>query len=176
MEKKKTPREIREKKIPFFINEENKMDPEILNSFLNNNQKPKPVIELNEDEIMPLYIFIAKFKSGMAKPGEKEIYMNLMMTIIHLKKTNTLEIRARMKYENTGRKTIFTIPKNLKLKNLEIAKEIINEFYTGMAKKLPFKITEKPTELNFEINETIKNTIKKLNNSNQFDIGQAKEK
>lgn len=174
--KKKTPREIREKEMPLFISDENKMDPEMISSFINNKNKPEPVIELKEKETMPLYIFIAKFKSGMVKQEKDEVYMNLMMTIIHLKKTQTLEIRARMKYEDTGRKTIFKIPKKYKIKDIEEAKKEIHEFYSGMISQLPFEATEPPFELEFDINENAKSIIKKLNDSNQFDIGQVKKK
>ena len=170
--KKKSPREKREK-LP-FISEENKMDPRMISQFKNYKGNPKPVIEMIEKEIMPLNIFIAKFISNLKK--SKNIDLNLMLTILHLKKENKLEIRGRMRYEDTGRKTIFTLPKSFKLEELDKAKAIVLEFYTGMIKELPFIPVGEPYQINFEVNETINKVIKKLNNSNQFDFGTIDKK
>jgi len=170
--KKKTQREKREK-LP-FISEENKMDPEMISQFENYKGDPKPVIEMIEDEIMPLNIFIAKFISNIKE--SEDIDLNLMLTILHLKKENKLEIRGRMRYEDTGRKTIFTLPESFKLEELDKAKAIVFEFYTGIVKELPFIPVEKPYEIDFEVNEKANKVIKKLNDSNQFNFGTIDKK
>ena len=170
--KKKTTRQKREKSP--FISEENKMDPEMTSKFKNYKGQPKPVIEMIEKEIMPLHIFVGPFVSNLDESSDENL--NLMLTILHIKKNDTLQIRGRMRYDSTGRKTIFTLPMVYNLDQIEEAKEVILDFYQGIERELPFTPTKEPDMIDFEVNQTAKSVIRKLNSSNLFDIGTIEKK
>ncbi len=159
-----------------FISEDNRMDPKAMEGFLKNKDKNegKPIIEMDEERVMPLYMFIGTI--GL-KTTFGEATMDLMCTVIHLKKTGELEIRGRMRYQDTGNKDVFTIPKTFKLEDLEKAKKEIKNLYAGIFFKEPrFEEKEPPFELNFKVNEDIDGIIEKMNKSNKFNIGIAPKK
>lgn len=147
------------------------MNPKMLKNFHPENPETKPIIEIDEKRIMPLYMFIGTVEFIL----QGSSIGNLMITILHQKKTNTLEIRGRMRYEDTGRKTEFKIPGEYKLENLEIAKKEIKNFYEKMLIDLALIETEPIFELEFKVNEKIDDLIQKINDSNKFNIGTAKK-
>jgi len=146
------------------IKKENKMDIETYESFIDNKLGNKAIIEIREEELMPLYIFIANLEF-MKTPTD------FMVSIIHKVKTNELEIRGRMRYEVTQRKTVFTIPKKFKLNELKEAKKEIKDLYKAMIKETPFRPVKKTFELNFKVGETAENIIQIMEKSNKFNIG-----
>ena len=157
------------------IKPENQMNPEMLKDFLSpKNTLQKPVIEINPDTIMPLHLFIADFEfhttNGTTLTTET---LNLLLTILHHKKTNTLEIRGRMRYEETQRKTIFSLKTIYTLTELLKAKTDITAFYQTLQQDLPFIPTHQPFTLDFEINEDMETTLEKINQSDYSNIGTA---
>jgi len=158
-----------------YISPENKMNPERLKNITNN--PTKPVIEMNPEKIMPLHMFIGILEFIPIKNiTQYKTIINLMATILHNKKTNKLEIRGRIRYEDTERKTVFNIPKEFKLTELNKAKKEIKTFYTDMINNKMFKEVEPKFEIDFKINDDIDSIIKKLNDSNKFNIGIAKKR
>jgi hypothetical protein len=149
------------------ISPQNQMDPKRTKEFKKNlkENKIKPIIEIVEGKIQPLYMFIGIVKFLNTAIG------NLLITISHNIKTNNLTIKGRMRYETTGRKTIFEIPKTFKLQDLNIAKQEIKDFYTKMLKEIPeTKELKPPEEIEFAPKEKFENIIEKINSSNLFDI------
>jgi hypothetical protein len=163
---------MKKTKIPNIkISEENKMDPEKMKDFISQKGIPKPIIEFNEKKAMPLYIFIANLIFLSATN------INIMATIMHIKKTNKLEIRGRIRYETTGIKTEFTGKKTYKPEEIDKAKEFIKKFYKDMLNDLPLvREIKQPTEINFEINEELNKILQKMNDSNEFNIGISEKK
>lgn len=159
-----------------FISEDNRMDPKTMEGFLKNKDKNKwkPIIEMDEKMVMPLHMFIGTI--GL-ETILGEATMDLMCTVLHLKKTGELEIRGRMRYQSSGNKDVFTLPKTFKLEELEMAKKEIKNLYAGIFFKEPrFEEKEPPFELNFKVNEGIDGIIEKMNKSNKFNIGIAPKK
>lgn len=76
-----------------------------------------------------------------------------------------------MRYEDTGRKTTFEFKDQFTLKEIEKAKAKIREMFAEMLKGTPFTKAKDPFELSFEVDEDMDSIIKKMNDSNQFNIG-----
>jgi hypothetical protein len=152
------------------VNENNKMNPEDLKEFKENKDNMKPIIELDEKKIMPLYMFLGNmiFETPI---GDATI--DFMASILHNKETQKLEIRGRLRFQDTGRKVIINGPTNLNPDNFnyEIAKKEIKRIYEKQLALIPLKESEPPFELSFDLNESIDSIIEKMNNSNKFNIG-----
>ncbi len=146
------------------ISPENKMDPEMLKEI---DPESRGIIQIEEGRIAPLYIFIANIRAP--KMGNTKI--NYMMTASHLKKTNEIEIKGRLRYEATGRKTVFSLKENFKLNELDKAKGKIKEMYTVLRNKMWLIEISPAVEINFGANESIDSIIKKMDESGEFDIG-----
>ena len=163
-EPKKDPRDL--------ISEENKMDPEKMKEMEEN--LGKPIIEMEEDRIMPVYMLMGElvFKTKIGESG-----MSYMVTISHNKKDGLLETRGRMRYEDTGNKTVFEAKEKYKVIELEKAKDEVRKMYKDMLKDIPsFKEREPYFELEFNINESTDSIVKKMNDSNRFNIGVSEKK
>ena len=151
------------------IKEENKMNSENLKEFKENKDNMKPIIELSE-KVMPLYMFLGTM--AFETPfGDTPI--DFMATILHNKETQKLEIRGRIRFQDTGRKTSIKGPDNLTSDNLdfEIAKKSIKNLYEKQLELIPLKEITPPFELSFDLNESMDSIIEKMNNSNKFNIG-----
>ena len=131
-----------------------------------------PVVEMEENRIMPLFIFIGNLKA----PKIGNTKMNYMCTASHLKKTNEIEVRGRMRYEATQRKTVFAFKEKFKLNELNLAKEKIRKAYEAMRTGMWLIETTPTYELNFEVNESLDSIIKKINDSDQFNVTQLDKK
>lgn len=128
----------------------------------------KPIIEMDEARVMPLYMLGADLKMEIPPLGDAA--MNLMITISHLKENNKLEIRGRMRFEDTGRKTIFGAKKEFTLNEFQAAKDHVGELYKTMVDEMFLKEHTPKWELQFAINESSDNIMKKINESNHFNI------
>ena len=94
----------------------------------------------------------------------------------HLKKTDEIEVRGRMRYEATGRKTVFAFKEKFKLNELDRAKKEIRKAYESMRNGMWLIETTPTCELNFEINESMDSIMKKINDSDQFNVTQLDKK
>ena len=142
------------------------MSPEKMASFGNLTPDSKAVISITETET-PLFITGAPYDfAGNA--------FHLMATIIHNNKTNTIEIRSRLRNETTGRKNENTNrgTQSYTPENLEIMKTEILSMYTDLVKDMPYlQLQKTPFQISFEIGEDVDSIIQKMNDSNEFDIG-----
>ena len=157
------------------ISRQNKMDKDKAEMFSKSTEKP--VIEMDEKKIMPLYITGANLK--VETPFNKQ-NVHFMATILHHKKTNKLEIRSRMRIDDTGDKQeLPAIKDKFTIKEIDKAKQEIQKKYKQLLEEQPpfimIKELKKPFELSFKINETADNVIQQMNDSNQFDIGIVKK-
>jgi len=164
----------KEKESSFFVSPQNKMNEKEAKKYVESyeNEESSPVFKLKEGIEMPLYIFGTNF-SFM-----KTIETNLMIIIQHHIKENQIEIKGRIRYESTGNKTYFGREKKEKYteRNLELFKKEIKQMAEKIESDLPFKQTRKPFEINFNVNEPIESIMKKLNDSNEFNIGTVDKK
>ncbi|MFH0767809.1 MAG: hypothetical protein V1920_06920, partial [Bacillota bacterium] len=91
------------------------------------------------------------------------------------KKTKTIEMRGRMRFDDTGNKTIFGSKeegiKPYSRANYQKMKWMIKDMPTMLVKETAFSPLNDIYELEFAIDESENSIIKKLNNSNHFDIG-----
>lgn len=126
-------------------------------------------MEMDQKRIMPMFMFISDVQLNL--PGFGAAEMNLMFCVSHIKKTNRLEARGRMRYEDTGRKTSFGLKQDFALSELEEAKTKVREMYKTMREEMHLFQSHEPWELNFEVDESIDSVISKLNASNHFNIG-----
>ena len=153
------------------ISPENEMSKEDTEDMMKN--LGKPIIEMEEKKIMPLYMFIGTLEFMTQIGGS---IMNFMASVMHNKKEKCLEIRGRMRYEDTGRKTVFNFPETFQINELPKAKEKIKDMYQTMLKQMPIIQKEPIFELEFRINESSDSIIQKMNDSNKFNIGISKIK
>jgi hypothetical protein len=151
------------------LKEENKIDTERMKEFKESYYKGevKPVIQMEEGRITPLYILIANVRA----PKIGNTKMNYMIAASHLKETDEISVAGRMRYETTGRKTVFSLRENFKLSELDQAKKKIREMYDSMRDKMWLIETKPAVEINFGANESLDSIIKKMDESGEFDIG-----
>ena len=138
----------------------------------NSENTVRPIVEMEENRIMPLYLFIGNLKAP--KIGNSK--MNYMCTASHLKETSEIEVRGRMRYEATGRKTVFSMKEKFKLRELDLVKEKIKKAYQAMRTGMWLVETTPIFELNFEVNEHMDSIMKKINDSDQFNVTQLDKK
>lgn len=139
------------------------------------NNTPEPIFEIKEKESMPLYMAFGGIEVIEPLPLG---FMDVMITIQHKIKTNEIEVKGRIRYEKTGRKTIlpeYKMPytkENLK-NTIENMNDFIDNFQKGLETDLPGLktiITKKKTELNFKEGATEEEIIKIMTDSNEFNI------
>ena len=160
------------KKPDFEISEQNKMDPKKIEEMMKYKGDPdcKPVIEMEEGRVMPVYMFMASLKF-VTEIGNSNL--SFMASVVHNIKEKNLEIRGRMRYEDTGRKTVFAFPNKYKTSELLETQREIKRMYNDILKDLPFLEAKTYDEISFDLNETSESMIKKMNDSNLFNIGVA---
>jgi len=155
----------KEKSLAHLISPENRMLTADMTK-LNLNHPEGAVLNMIEKVEMPLYIY-----------GIPCSFMGLechfMAAIQHFIKENIIEIRGRLRFESSGNKTSVTGKNKMQYskENLETMKQEIKDIVRRMGTIMPFITTKTPFELNFEVDESIESIMKKMNNSNQFDIG-----
>lgn len=161
-------------KDPHYISPQNRMDPERIKEILKNkddkdDKEAKPVIEIIEGKLMPLFIRAL----NMQCLGQ---IMNFMMVILYNKEKNKIEIRGRMRYEESGNKTILGgMEETYTEENYKTAQKFLRKkMDTLVNPEMPFELLEPAQEVTFGINDTGDEIIKKINDSNMFNIGTQK--
>lgn len=127
----------------------------------------KPIVEFGDNYDL-LYIF--------SQPLEfMGVGTHLMCSIVYDKKTKQIEMRGRMRFESTGRKTCFQSKpqrysplsyKKLKTKASSMSSILMKDITAFVAVK-------PPVELEFALGEDVEAIIKKMNDSGEFNIGVA---
>lgn len=149
------------------ISPENRMRPEDMEGI--NKDNVQPVMKMDPGNEMPVFMFIADV--GMEFPPLGLAKMNFMMCAQHMIKTNRIEVRGRMRFEDTGRKTHIEMKHDFKFSDLEKAKQEIRDMYAKMTTEMGLVEDHKPWEMTFEVNEDMDSVMKKLNDSGHFNIG-----
>lgn len=148
------------------MNETKTMDKPILSPF-SDEFAPKPIIEMSE-KTMPVFMLGADLIMEIPPLGKAP--MNLMITISHIKEGDKLDIRGRMRFEDTGRKTIFGAKKEYKASQLREAKQMVKDIYREMLNGMPLREQSPKWELNFDIGEDMDSILKKMKESDHFNI------
>ena len=159
----------KEKLSEIYIKPENRLPEEQINKCLSESKKSSaPVVEMHDGKVMPVYMFggalVIRSKLGNAN-------MDIMMTLMHHVESDKIELRGRIRYETTGRKTVFNRPEMFDLKDYEDARQEVRNMYLQLIKETPIKPLATAWELEFKIGETTENIIKKMEASNHFNIG-----
>lgn len=153
----------------FKIKPENTIKPEELAEF--DVKENAPIVEIEEGRVMPLYIFIGM----VASPIMKNTIVNVMATALHFKKNDTITVRGRLRFESTGKKTVFEMKEKWPLADIHQAKWKIKEFYESMVRKMFLTEIEPSFEIDFKIGESMEEVIEKMNQSDKFNIGNIKK-
>lgn len=155
-----------EPKIP-YIDPDNVMHPDRVNDALASNAKP--VIEIRKGEVQPLAIYSADMEF-MSVP------VNVMMSIILNVKSNAIEMRGRLRFDWSGKKTTFGSrePKDYTPENYKKMLDSITNF-NAFAETQPTKIN-KTGLIEFNADDDMDTLIAKMNRSNMFDIGITSDK
>ena len=153
-----------------YVKPENRMSEEEMATAFSGDSKNKiqPVVEMIEGKTMPVYIFGGPlvFKSEL---GDSDL--DIMLTLLHHIKDKKLELRGRMRYKATGRKTLFSNPKMFSIKEYEDARQTARNMYLKLIKDSPLKPLETAWELEIPIKATANDAIKLMEESNHFNIG-----
>jgi hypothetical protein len=152
-----------------YISPENRMDPEE-QSQINHSEA---IIEMSDDKKV---LFMGLRNLSFSPLPNISSPIDFMASIIYDTKNKTIELRGRMRYEDTGRKTVMSDKKVVPYtkKNYEQKKKIIRQLTNELCKDAPvFTPLEDLFELEFKLDETIDSIIQKINNSNRFNIGRA---
>lgn len=152
-----------------FVKPENRMSEEQMSlAGFGNQESVKPVVEMVEGKTMPVYVFGGPL---VMHSTLGDAHMDIMLTLLHHIKEKKLELRGRMRYKDTGRKTVFSFPKMFGVKEYEDAKQNARNMYLKLIKDSPFKPFETAWELEIPFRSNAHKTIKILEESNHFDIG-----
>lgn len=144
-----------------YISPQNRMPQEEKDNF-----GSEPIIEMSDTKNL-LYMALRNMTFGGTA------HVDYMASLIYDTEKKTIQMRGRMRYEDTGRKTIFnTKAEPYSLKTYNKKKALIKEFTELLLKDVPlFKPSEDLFELEFSIGEDTDSIIQKMNNSNRFNIG-----
>lgn len=133
----------------------------------------EPIVRMEEGVVMPLYIMIGVVELKTPIGGS---IMNLMGVASYLREKDEIEVRGRMRFEATGRKTAFQMNRRFKPEELIEAQWAIKDMYTKMVKDMGLIEKEPIFELNFGKNDTTEEIIEKMNQSDKFNIGSFEKK
>ena len=160
----------REKTEEIFISPENIMSEQQMATagFGNSENEIRPVVEMEEGRVIPVYIFGGPlvFKSQFG-----DSYMDIMLSLSHHIKEKKLELRGRMRYKDTGKKTVFGGKKMFNLAEYEDAKQTARNMYLKLIKETNIKPSETAWELEIPFGTNANDTIKLMDQSNHFNIG-----
>ena len=149
----------------FNISPQNKMSNKELKKFDLKKTKNNPIFSIEQGVKMPLFMYIANHRYKNTET------MNFMAAIMYDCKNKTIQLKGRIRFNGSGRKTVFSDPniKPFTAKNLEELKESCRKI-----NKMPFtEQINQPKELEFAIDEPYENIIQKINDSDMFNIGVA---
>lgn len=134
----------------------------------------KAIVTLGEGDCM-LHMIVADLAAGKDKDNPEEI-INIMASIVYNVKNNTIELRGRFRFENSGnKKGFYRDPEPYTKEGLEELKKFANNMPSKMKVFSVFHLLETPTILEFKIGESSESIIKKLNDTNKFNISFAKK-
>ena len=151
------------KSLEHLISPENKMEFPKINS---KDIEKAAIVTMKAGVAMPLFMFGTE-ATLMGKT------INILITITNYIKEKRIEMKGRLRFEDTGRKTIFIMPGNFSnsTEDIKKAKQKVRDLIEEMKTSLPNFNAETPWEINLNKEETMESLIKKLNDSNRFDIG-----
>ena len=132
-----------------------------------------PVVEMEEGRVMPVYIFGAPL---VLKSSMGEGHLDLMLVLSHHIKEKKLELKGRMRYADTGRKTVFSIPQMFDVKDYDDARQQARDMYLKLIKETPMKPSETAWELEIPIGTNTEDTMQLMDESDHFNIGIAPKK
>ena len=127
----------------------------------------EPIIEMSETKNL-LYMGLRNMTFAETS------HVNFMASLIYNTKEKTIEMRGRMRYEETNRKTVFSDKKAepYSLETYNKKKKLIKSFTELLINDIPlFKPLEKLFEMEFSIGEDTDSITQKMNDSNRFNIG-----
>lgn len=131
------------------------------------NMGSEPIIEMSETKNL-LYMGLRNLTFADSSAAD------FMASIIYNTEKKTIEMRGRMRFEDTGNKTGFQDKKPIpySIDNYNKLKTRIQTFTRLLIKDIPlFQPTEDLFELEFSIGEDIDSITQKMNDSNRFNIG-----
>mgnify|MGYP001605599740 CR=1 FL=1 len=146
-----------------FISPDNRMDTKSEIDYTNQ----QPIIEMTETKNL-LYMALRNLTFADSS------HVDFMASLIYDTKTKTIEMRGRMRFEDTGKKTVFSDKKAepYSLEKYNEKKKLIKSFTELLINDIPlFKPMENLFELEFTIGEEIDSITQKMNDSNRFNIG-----
>src|SRR3989344_2617913 len=155
-----------------YIKPENRMSEDDMQKagFGNLKDASHPVVEMEEGRVMPVYIFGGPLvlRSSMGNCN-----LDLMLVLSHHIKERKLELRGRMRYADTGRKTVFSIPQMFGVKDYDDARQQARDMYLKLIRETPMKPSETAWELEIPIGTNTDDTIQLMDESDHFNIGIA---
>jgi len=162
------------KKPNIKISPQNKMSKEQMKRFSplmekkQKTDKGDSMISIQEGKYSMLFIY------GVPLQFQGTSNVHFMASIQHRIKENKIRLMGRMRFEDTQRKTTFR-GKTLDCtkENIEKLKEEIRKMATIMEIELPYKAAKPHFELEFKVGESIESIMQKMNDSNEFNIGQV---
>lgn len=164
----------KEKIEEIYVKPENRMsEVEMSAAGFGNSENTQPVIEMVEGKKIPVYIFGGPL---VMRSPLGDAHMDIMITVMHHIKEKKLELRGRIRYKDTGRKTVFSFPKTFDAKQYEDARQEARNMYLKLIKDSPFKPLEVPWELEIPKNASVKEVIRLMDESNHFNIGIPEKK
>ena len=164
----------KEKINEIYVKPENRLTQEQMEkSFLESKESCAPVVEMHDGKVMPLYMFGGPLVLR-SKLGDSN--MDIMITLLHHVAEDKIELRGRIRYEATGRKTVFNRPEMFNISEYEDARQTARNMYLQLIKETPIKPLSTACELEFPVGETTENIIQKMEQSNHFNIGIAPTK
>ena len=146
-----------------FISPDNRMDTTDEIGFIDQH----PIIEMTETKNL-LYIGLRNLTFA------ETAHVDFMASLIYDTKAKTIEMRGRMRFEDTGNKTIFSDKKAepYSLEKYNEKKKQIQSFTELLIKNVElFKPMEDLFEMEFSIGEDTDSITQKMNDSNRFNIG-----
>lgn len=127
----------------------------------------EPIIEMSETKNL-LYMGLRNLTFADSS------VVDFMASLIYDVKAKTIEMRGRMRFEDTGNKTVFSdkVAKPYSIETYNEKKKQIRSFTELLLNDVPlFKPLEDLFELEFSIGEDVDSITQKMNDSNRFNIG-----
>lgn len=132
----------------------------------------KPIIEMSDTS--HLIFMVIEDATVMT-----DYPINFMASIIYNSKKKTIELRGRMRLDESGIKQPFSTKKPIKYTQQSFTKmkDQIKKLITSMQKSFPnYSSNGELLELEFAIDEDMDSIMNKINDSNRFNIGIASKK
>lgn len=152
-----------EKKIP-YIDPDNAMSKEDMARFIEQGEG-KPVVELNEGVTQPLAIYAVDLLF-------RSMPINIMMTVTHNVKPDTIELRCRTRFDESGRKEVLgTTAMKHTPENYQMMIEKMHKFVDQAKEDMGIVARDEAMLLEFKVGESMENIMHQMERSNRFNIG-----